>query len=200
MRYLLLFLWLVGCDSDPARSVKIIARPAAGPMAHISVSPANWHPNGCPPVREGSAGPSRLAVTGPCAFAQQATAKCSAKVDDFFVIVERQAANGGKMTVYINVESYHGPDHYLTGQVYLTLPDGDLLYRWSNDKTAVVVGPDGAYVELQEARLAAEPLLRTCSPVVSADGSFHFPCNGKHEESPVDGTVEVLSGKIICAK
>jgi len=197
---LFLFIFVSACDPDPARSVRILARPIAESTAVQSSVSSSWHPAGCPPVVEKTSGAGNLQVAGPCAFEHHQIAKCKAKADDFFVFVDRVGANGGKLGVYVNVEHYHGPGSYLLSIAHITLQDGSLLYRWSSDNISVVVGADEAFVELPTTRLSAEPLMNSCPPVVAPDGSYHFPCTARRLKSALDGTQEILRGRIICAK
>lgn len=194
-------LFTFGCDQDPAKSVKIIPRPASVPGAtETAFTDSKWHPAGCPPAKEEHTGPGTFKASGPCTFDQTNNVKCIDKLDDFFVMANRVGPNGEKISIYINVEKYHGPGDYLLAQAHINLESGGLLYRWTSDDVSIKVGEDLAFVELPKTLLDAEPVMNICPPRINPDGSYSFPCDSKRIKSPVDGTQEILSGRLNCTK
>jgi len=194
------------CDQDPARSVKIVARPPAAssgvtppgagvtpPGAGESSPIAEWRPEGCPPPPEDSSGPSSLSVTGPCAFQHRARVNCEARHDDFYVSLSRKAARGATLMVYINVEKYHGPGSYDGAEMFVGVQDKTSIYRWSGDRLAITVGPGEEFVVLPTTRLDAEPILIDCTGPMT-----NFQCGGRGDAEALLGTTEVVSGTLWC--
>src|SRR5205814_1036429 len=103
-RLLVVCFTLLGCDADPARSVKIVARPipAAEPTAGVGWGPEyQWRPELCPPPPEPSGGPSTLVATGACAFRQLGMMECTSTEDDFILQMTRPAAREAKLLIYV---------------------------------------------------------------------------------------------------
>ena len=152
-------LALLGCETDPARSVKIIARPipATQPAGGGWGSEYSWRPELCPPPPEPPGGRSTLVATGACAFRQEGAMECTSTTDDFIVQTTRPAPGGAKLLIYVNVEKYHGPDSYEGAEMLVGVQDGEDSFRWFSDALHVTVGPDEKFAELASARLQALP-------------------------------------------
>jgi hypothetical protein len=234
------------CDEDPARSMKIVPRPAAvspavspAPLGVAAVSPAatrlaeapppaagvprttaarssataarpsgtgasrssaeveppaatDWRQPGCPPPPEASPGPSDFTAAGPCAFKHRGVVACEALGDDFLVTLTRKAG-GATLTVYINVEHYHGPGDYRDAQIYLGLQDKFNIYRWSSDKLNITVGSGQQSVTFPATSLEAEPLFTNCTGPIT-----NFQCQGRQFEADFLKTREVVSGTLRC--
>jgi len=151
---------LLGCDADPARSVKIVARPipAADSTAGGGWGPEfAWRPELCPPPPEPSGGPSTLVATGACAFRQQGMMECTSTADDFILQMTRPAAREAKLLIYVNVEKYHGPGTYDGAEMLVGVQEGEQNFRWFSDALHVTVGPGEKFAELSPARLEALP-------------------------------------------
>lgn len=212
MLALLIGIAALGCDQDPARSIKIIDRspaaaapaatspPPAGAPASPAAAPATpappvapalarrarpsaqWRPDACPPPADAASGPSDLSVTGPCAFEHRSAAICESLADDFLVAVSRKAANGATLVVYINVEQYHGPGDYDESQMFVAVQDGKSMYRWSNERGKITVGAGEKFVDLPKTLLDAEPMLVDCKRVIGAETNFQYDCGGRTDE------------------
>ena len=207
----------VACDEDPARSVKVIARPPAIPPATAPVTAASvtgppstvvppriadWRLEACPPPPEDMPGDSGkrapLVVTGPCAFEHRGAVSCESTGDDFIIAVTRKAARGARLVVYINVETYHGPGSYDHAQMFLEVEDGTSIYRWSNDNFTITVGPDETFALLPTTRLDGEPLLVNCSWQVGPKSNWLYDCAGTSDATTMEGSSEVVSGTLWC--
>ncbi len=151
-------LALLGCETDPARSVKIVARPipAAEPGGGWGAE-YQWRPELCPPPPEPPGGRSTLVATGACAFRQEGAMECTSTSDDFIGQMTRPAAGEAKLLIYVNVEKYHGPDSYDGAEMLVGVQDGEQNFRWFGDALHVTVGPGEKFVELASARLQALP-------------------------------------------
>jgi hypothetical protein len=149
------------CERDPASNVKIVARPATQAGSALDTA----KPFVTPPFRsdlcnvqaEQPKGSSSFVFNGPCDFHQIGYVKCRAAIDDFYTMVVRQGPAGATVSVYVNIEAYHGPGKYSGGQMFLTVQDGFAYYHWSNDSVRTIVGPGLRYVEVPKTRLEAEP-------------------------------------------
>ena len=205
----------IGCSEDPARSVKIAARPkrtAAAPAAPVStthtpkvsrpprVPDPGWHPDFCPPPAEGSEGPSTFSVSGPCEFEHHGAVSCESVGDDFIVALTRKARNGATLVVYLNVEQYHGPGTYDGGQMFVAVEGGSTIYRWSSDAVKTTVGPGEAFAELHETRLEGEAMLLGCTSLIGPSTNYQYQCDSTRDAPlAIDKTVEIVSGKLQCA-
>jgi hypothetical protein len=187
-------LLAVACDEDPARSVRIVARPpVATTAADTPPNAAEWHPEVCPPPPEDAPGPSTLGVTGPCAFEHRGAVSCESAGDDFILTMTRPAAHGAKLMVYINVEKYHGPGSYEEAQMFLGVQDKTLIYRWSSDTVSITVGSGEELAVLPPTRLEAEPLLIECSGPMT-----NYDCSGRGDLPAMEASTEVVSGTLRC--
>jgi hypothetical protein len=148
------FAAIAACKPDPAKSVKIESAPAAAP-APEAVLPA-WKPENCTLEPE-QKGKSTLVAAGPCAIRQTGEVACRSLTDDMHVLFLRKAQNGGTVSVYINVETFHGPGDYTNAQMFLTYQNGSSYYHWSNDSTRITVAPGTKSVVLPVDTLLAEP-------------------------------------------
>jgi len=151
-------LALLGCEPDPARSVKIVARPipAAEPGGGWGPEYA-WRPELCPPPPEPPGGRSTLVATGACPFRQEGAMECTSTADDFILQMTRPAAGEAKLLIYVNVERYQGPDSYDGVEMLVGVQEGEQNFRWFSDALHVTVGPGEKFVELAPARLQALP-------------------------------------------
>ena len=151
-------LAVLGCDTDPARSVKIIARPIPGPGAGGGWGAEYaWRPELCPPPPEPPGGRSTLVASGACPFRQEGAMECTNTTDDFIVQGTRPAAGEATLLIYVNVERYHGPDSYDGAEMLVGVQQGEQNFRWFSDALHVTVGPGEKFVELAPARLQALP-------------------------------------------
>ena len=151
---------LLGCEADPARSVKIVARPI--PAVDSTAGGGwgaeyQWRPELCPPPPEPSGGPSTLVATGACAFRQQGTMECTSTEDDFILQMTRPAAREANLLIYVNVDKYHGPGTYDGAEMLVGVQEGEQNFRWFSDALHVTVGPGEKFAELSPARLEALP-------------------------------------------
>jgi hypothetical protein len=144
----------VACKPDPAKAVKIVSAPPA-PPAPIAVLPP-WQPGNCTLQPEKS-GSSTFVAEGPCAIRQTGDVKCRSLTDDMHVLFLRKAKGEATVSVYINVETYHGPGDYNNTQIFLTYQDGSSYYHWSSDSTRITVSPGEKSVVLPGDTLRAEP-------------------------------------------
>ena len=152
---LALSITALGCKPDPAKSVKIVA-PAPAPPAPQAVLPA-WQPDFCALPPEDSAGSSNFVAKGKCAFHHEGNAKCRGLTDDFHVMVVRKAAAQATVSVYINVEHYHGAGQYAGAQMFLTFQNGENYYYWGGDSLHITVTPRERAVVLTPYKLEAQP-------------------------------------------
>lgn len=144
-----------GCKPDPAKSVKIVA-PAPAPPAAQSVLPL-WQSDFCALPPEDSAGSSNFVAQGKCGFHHEGNAKCRGLADDFHVMVVRRAAAQATVSVYINVEHYHGAGKYDGAQMFLTFQNGENYYYWGGDSLHITVTPLERSVVLSPYKLEAQP-------------------------------------------
>lgn len=143
------------CKPDPARSVKIIAPPPAPPAAQAAFPP--WQPEFCALPPEDSTGSSKFVAEGPCAFHHEGNTLCRGVTDDFHVVMLRKAAGEATVSVYINVEFYHGPGRYTNAQMFLTYQNGNAYYHWGSDSVRIIVTAGLKSVVLPATKLEAEP-------------------------------------------
>jgi hypothetical protein len=176
------------------------AEPANPSDKSRGATPAAAHPGerepwrkACPPPAEASRGPSTFKATGPCAFEHTGTFACEGLADDFYVSTTRKAANGATLTVYINVEKYHGPGDYTAAQMWIGVQDKTFIYRWSSDNLDITVGPGEAYAVLPSSKLDAEPVLVDCTGPMT-----NYQCSGRGESELFLATAEVVSGTLRC--
>ncbi len=153
---------IIGCDEDPARSVKIITRPPAytqakAPRQGISVPTPEWRPNLCPPPPEPSRGSGTFVAKGACNFEHYGSVDCSALGDDFIAGTWRSAAHQSTLNIFINVEGYHGPDKYEYVQILISVSDEKGYFRWRSETMNATVGPGEKFLDMEATRL--EPLL-----------------------------------------
>jgi hypothetical protein len=207
----LLCLAAVGCDEDPARSVRIISRPvtpaavvtssaqllkAQEPVAPLEPGePRPWSPPGCPPPPDVAEGPSSLVVTGPCAFAHKSEVDCEVTPDDMLVTLSRKAAHGATLMIYLNVEKYHGSGDYDEAQMFVGVQDRSSIYRWSSDSVHVTVGPGEAFVTFPATKVDAERQLIQCTGPMT-----NYQCGDANGLSPILNTAEVVTGTLSCKK
>ena len=204
MMLVLLSCLTAACDEDPARKIQIVARPPSPvDIAKSSPEPTiappekskpEWHPAGCPPPPESSPGPSTLKVSGPCTFEHRATFACESIHDDFIVSATHEAAGGASLMVYINVEHYNGPGTYEGAEMFVGLQDATTIHRWSSDQVSITVGPEEEYAVLPATPLEAEPLLVDCS-----GPQANYQCSGRNDTAPINGTVQMVAGKMQCS-
>jgi hypothetical protein len=181
-----------------ARSSGTSARPpgTGASSSSAKVEPAtatNWRQPGCPPPPEASSGPSNFTAAGPCAFKHRGAVACEALEDDFLVTLSRKGAGGATLTVYINVEQYHGPGDYRDAQIFLGLQDKFNIYRWSSDTLNITVGSGEQSVTLPATSLEAEPLFTNCTGPIT-----NFQCEGREFAVAFLKTREVVSGTLRC--
>ena len=206
----------VACSEDPAKSTKIVPRPAAtqppapatddtpasrsfdtaprpGQKPPVTAGAAGWKPADCPPPPEASSGQSSLVVTGPCPFEHKAAVACEPLADDFLVTMTRKAAGESTLMVFINVEFYKGPGKYTGGQMFLGLQDKKNIYRWSSDAVTVTVADGETSAKVESAKLLAEPLLVNCTGPMN-----NYQCEGRGEAEAFERTSAVVSGTLQC--
>jgi len=207
----LICLTATACEKDPAKSVRIIERPATPPASATSSSTTTSVPPSqaisaapkptpaaapllpaCPPPPEDQTGSGTLTARGPCEFKQTLPASCEALADDFIMVATRTAKNGATVMIYINVETYHGPDKYKDAQMFVGVQDKVNIWRWSSDAVNITVGPREAFADLPSTRLEGEPMLVDCTGPMT-----NFQCSGRGE-SAFDETVETVSGRLPC--
>jgi len=115
---------------------------ASGPTLREPLDPATVAggdtdrplPSGvCPPLPEqpGSKG-SDAEFTGVCAFHQAGPVNCRTSADDFYVLLRRELSAGRSLSLYANVEGYHGPGAYREVQLLMLVEDAGTIYEWSN--------------------------------------------------------------------
>jgi hypothetical protein len=107
--------------------------------------------------------------------------------------VSRPAEGGASLVLYINVEHYKGPGNYEGAEMFVGLQDATTIYRWSSDQVPITVGPQEEYAILPTTRLEAEPLLVDCK-----GPQTNYQCGGRNEAAPINGTVQVVAGKMQC--
>jgi len=185
-------------ETPAARSSATAARrPATGASrSSAEVAPAAataWQQPGCPPPPEASSGPSAFTADGPCTFKHRGAVACEALEDDFLVTLSRKAAGGATLTVYINVENYHGPGDYRDAQIFLGVQDKFNIYRWSSDKMNITVGSGQEFVTLPATLLEAEPMFTNCTGPIT-----NFQCKGRDFEADFLKTRVVVSGTLRC--
>ena len=215
-------LFLIGCDEDPAQSVKIVPRPAqtttapsGNPAARVSppasaalVSPVLPELN-CQLASRDLRGPSEFVAQGPCAFQFRAKANCQAMADDFYVALTRTAQNGAAVVVYLNVEQYKGPGTYNWAQMLVALYSQTTIYRWSNNNVHADVAPGEASVTLSRIALVGEPLMVGCTSAPGSSATAEDPtgslpkvnCAGRSGPVVVNGgTEEFIEGSLECTR
>jgi len=114
--------------------------------------------------------PSSLTVSGECNFEQREPFHCRAMDDDFYTVSRRPLLGDNRLvTLYMNVEHFHGPGTYDENEVNYWIGEGANLYRWTNkrgsvtleaDPTAIASDKDSGGVrgwDLPETVLQAEP-------------------------------------------
>ena len=213
----------LGCERDPASSVRIVERrpdapaqaaakppadnpvdPGGGTAAPTTASaappagakpadPAAFRLAACPPPPEGGPEVSSFTLAGPCAFEQRAAVSCEALFDDFIMIGTRKAKNGATVMIYINVEKYTGPGDYTEAQMFVGVQDKVNIWRWSNDNVNITVGKDEQFAELPSAKLEAEPVLVNCTGPMN-----NYQCEGRGDEPAFDSSIEVVRGRLQC--
>jgi len=154
-----------------------------------------WVPPGCPPLAEQGTGPSKIKVTGPCAFEHKGKADCDAEGDDMYLTVARKGRNGSEVMLFVNVERYVGPGEYKApNDVWVSLKTGDKIYRWWSNKLAVTVGPDSKYVTVNNALLDPELMLIGCT-----GPQTNYQCDGRSiDETQHMQTATTVTGTIYC--
>ena len=167
-------LIVFGCDEDPARSVKIIARPAASmkakpPRQALSIPIPDWRPNLCPPP-DPTRGSGTFVAKGACNFEQHGPVDCTSIGDDFIFNTYRPAAQGATLAIYVNVENYHGPDKYEYAQMLVSVNDLKAMYRWRSDIVNITVGEGEKFVVLEPTRL--EPILSKGAGTIDVAGKL----------------------------
>lgn len=108
-----------------------------------AVAQEPWDPALCDlvPEREKAASFGELDVSGACSFKHQSPAKCNARGDDYYAIIERKLTDGSTVELYLNVEAYTGAGVYeKKGQILVLVRRGQSLYRWSNQESTVTLG------------------------------------------------------------
>lgn len=209
---LALCLLTLACGDDPAKSVKIVPRPAAPALivpkvsggvvsSHTTTSRApdpGWVREFCPPPADDAEGPSTLAVTGPCGFTHRQAVKCESLLDDFIIGFVRNLRNGATMAVYFNVENYRGPGSYSETQMFAAVQSGTAIYRWSNDYAHATVGPGEAYLEIPPTRLDPEPMLINCTALIGPSTNYQYQCGGRTAMAAIESAPEIVSGTLGC--
>jgi hypothetical protein len=150
-------LVLSACDEDPARSVKIMARPplSAAESARLAASSNAplWRPELCPPPPEASKGQGTFAATGACAFEQSEQVNCVPRGDDFFIDLTRPATLGSTLRIFGNVERYKGPGKYAGSQLLVSVRTLDSVYPWNAAEPTMTVSDDERFVTVEPATL-----------------------------------------------
>jgi hypothetical protein len=150
-------LALAACDEDPARSVKILARPAlSADQAKIAPgrrAATRWRPELCPPPPEASQGRGAFVATGACAFEQTGQVNCIALGDDFFVDLSRPSAMGATLRMFINVERYKGPGRYEGSQMLVSVRTDDEVFPWNGGELTMTVSEGEQLVSVEPATL-----------------------------------------------
>ena len=206
------------CGQDPAQSVKVVQRPiqsasvqpgpapTLAPVPPVSVTVKTTPSakpglvaDACPPPGD-PAGPDDFTVTGPCGFRQREPVSCEASPDDLYIAFTRKSGPGATLVFYLNVENYHGPGEYNGAEMFLASQSSTSIYRWSNDRTHVTVGPDAAFIALTPTRREGEPMLVDCTRLIAPETNYQYQCGGRSSASAAfDGTAEVVSGRLKCA-
>jgi hypothetical protein len=169
----------VGCDQDPARSMRI---PRAGSVAPASPATAladlasdasptlQWSPAICPPPAESRTGLSTLVGTGACAFQQQGPATCTLTDDDLLMLVTRPMPDDSLFMIYLGVENFHRGKDNTDAQIVVGVQSPQGLYRWATDQARVTNAADERSVTIAETHLPAVPPLHASDLVLS--GTF----------------------------
>jgi hypothetical protein len=131
----------------------------------------------CPPEpeRSGAAG-SNADFGGVCAFHQASRVYCRATDDDFYVLLRRQLPNGRSLSLYANVERYHGPGVYRDVQILMLVRDVATIYQWSNFRAEATVTARETSFRLPLTELRSETG-RAGAGVETASGTF--ACGGE---------------------
>ena len=169
--------------------------PAVAPVtaaAAVIAAPA-FRLDACPPLPEDDAGPSTMALDGPCAFRHRAAASCESLGDDFIMVATRPAKDGATAMIYVNVEKYTGPGKYSEAQMFVGVQDKVNIWRWSSDNVNITVGKDEAFAEMPRTRLLAEPVLVNCTGPMT-----NYQCDGRGEVPAFERSLEVVSGRLQC--
>jgi hypothetical protein len=175
---------LPGCDEDPARSVKIIARPAASMKAKparqaLSVPIPTWQPEFCPPPPEPTRGAGTFVAKGACNFEQTTPVDCTALNDDFLLSANRPARQGAEVSIFVNVEGYHGPDKYDYVQFHVSVNHPKGPFRWRSLVLLATVGEGERFLQVEPTRL--EPLLTNGAGAIEVTGKLMCrTVGGKH--------------------
>lgn len=159
MRYIaaaLMLGTLAACDEDPARSLKIIARPPlpeaeSQSLARSSRVPA-WRAELCPPA-EAARGQGSFSAQGACAFEQTEQVNCIALGDDFFIELSRPASHGATLRIFGNVERYAGPGNYTGSQLLISLRTNSEVFPWNAGGLSMTVGEAERFVRVEPATL-----------------------------------------------
>ena len=168
---------------------------AAAPPATPAPQPAagSWRPDACPPPPAGS-GPSTIKVTGPCALEHKGAVECNTESDDMQMIAVRRARKGAELMLYVNVERYVGAGRYKPpNDLYVSIKDGNKIYRWSANDFHVTVGPGSKYVELDNVLLEPELPLTGCT-----GPQWNYQCDGRLDVPEHMATRSTISGKLYC--
>jgi len=205
-------LVLVACDEDPARKVKVIARPGMPGVSAVPSTPAlqavTAPPDDpslgdpkrllefCPSTAETSSAAGLFMTVGSCAFQQREPVICNSLQDDFLVAFTRRAEHDANLVVYLNVEFYHGPGSYDHVEMFETLQSGENIYRWSNDRARATVGPGETFLTVPETELEAEPMLMNCTNTLGPATNYQFQCGRR---GPAMLASVTFSGKLQCA-
>jgi hypothetical protein len=105
-------------------------------------------------VPQRGAGPSKVKVSGPCGFDHTGEADCEADGDDFYVMVTRKTKSGAEVMLFVNVERFVGPGRYKApNDIFVSLMDGNKIYRWWSNQSEVVVGAGSRYVTFTKTQL-----------------------------------------------
>ena len=152
---------LAGCDEDPARSVKILARPPlpadqAARLARSARVPA-WRAELCPPA-EASKGQGSFSAEGACSFEQTGQVHCIALGDDFFIELSRPAAHGATLRMLGNVERYSGPGRYTGSQLLVSLRTDGEVFPWNAGSLSMIVGEGERFVNVEPTTLYPGPV------------------------------------------
>lgn len=158
LRRALLFVFgvLSACDEDPARAVRILARPPlsaaeARKLATSARVPA-WRPALCPQA-EASQGQGSLSVTGACTFQQTTQVNCVALGDDFFIELARPASAGATLRMFGNVERYTGPGSYEGSSLLISLRTDTEVFPWNAADLRMTVEAGEQFVRVEPATL-----------------------------------------------
>lgn len=175
---------LLGCDEDPARSVKIIARPAASvkPKAArqaLENPIPTWQPSFCPPPRETKHGPGTFVANGACSFEHHGFVDCTALNDDFIVSFIRPAKQAAEVALFINVEHYTGPGKYDYVQLLISVNHPTGPFRWRSEVALATVDDGQKSITFEPIRL--EPLLTRGTGGIDISGTLWCRPNGARQ-------------------